>query len=91
MLISDTHLHSFFSSDSDSPMEDMVNEGIRRGLSTLCFTEHYDPDFPVTESGLDFQLDFDAYYRTFLSLKKKYAPQIELLHGIELGVQKQSG
>ncbi len=91
MLISDTHLHSFFSSDSDSPMEDMVKEGIRRGLSTLCFTEHYDPDFPVTESGLDFQLDFDAYYRTFLSLKKKYAPQIELLHGIELGVQKQSG
>ena len=88
MRISDTHLHSFFSSDSEAPMKDMIRQGIRLGLSTLCFTEHFDPGFPVTESGLDFQLDFDAYYRTFLSLKKKYSSQIELLHGIELGVQK---
>ncbi len=91
MLISDTHLHSFFSSDSEASMEEMVLGGITRGLRTLCFTEHYDHDFPVTEDGLDFQLDFDAYYSMFLKMKEKYASQIELLHGIELGVQKQSG
>ncbi len=91
MLISDTHLHSFFSSDSEASMEDMVLQGISLGLRTLCFTEHYDYDFPVTEDGLDFQLDFGAYYTMFLRLKEKYASQIELLHGIELGVQKHAG
>lgn len=91
MLISDTHLHSFFSSDSEASMEDMVLQGISLGLQTLCFTEHYDYDFPVTADGLDFQLDFDAYYSMFLKLKEKYASQITLLHGIELGVQKHAG
>lgn len=91
MLKTDTHLHSFFSSDSETPMESMVLSGIQKGFSTLCFTEHYDPDFPCTPDGMDFQLDFDAYEDTFLLLKDKYADQIELLHGIELGVQKHVG
>lgn len=91
MLISDTHLHSFFSSDSEASMEDMILQGISLGLHTLCFTEHYDYDFPVTDDGLDFQLDFDAYHNMFLQMKEKYASQIELLHGIELGVQKHAG
>ena len=30
MLISDTHLHSFFSSDSEASMEEMVLGGITR-------------------------------------------------------------
>lgn len=91
MLISDTHLHSFFSSDSNTPMENMIKQGISLGLHTLCFTEHYDYDYPIADDGLDFQLDFDAYYNMFLKMKKKYASQIELLHGIELGVQKHAG
>lgn len=91
MLISDTHLHSFFSSDSQAPMEDMVLQGISLGLHTLCFTEHYDYDFPVAEDGLDFQVDFERYYNEFIRLKEKYASKIELLHGIELGVQPHIG
>lgn len=87
MLISDTHLHTSFSSDSTAPMESMIRQGVNLGLKTICFTEHYDPDFPVTEDGLDFSLDFDAYHSTWLMLKEKYASQIEVLHGIELGVQ----
>ena len=31
MLISDTHLHSFFSSDSEASMEDMILQGISLG------------------------------------------------------------
>lgn len=87
MLISDAHLHTSFSSDSETPMEHMVQQGIRLGLKTLCFTEHFDPDYPDNEEGLDFLLDFDSYYDTFLSLKQKYASRIDLLHGIEVGVQ----
>ncbi len=83
----DFHLHSSFSGDSDAPMEKMIEEGIRRGLQTMCFTEHLDLDFP--ESTCSFLVDLDAYRKTFLTLKDFYQKQIELLFGIELGLQPQ--
>ena len=87
MIISDTHLHTSFSSDSTAPMEDMIKKALSLGLKTICFTEHYDPDFPVLDNGMDFSLDFDAYYDSWKELSEKYVNQIEVLHGIELGVQ----
>lgn len=87
MLKIDTHLHSFFSSDSEASMEDMIRQGIRLGLKSLCFTEHFDLDYPENEENLDFLLNFDSYYTSSLRLREKYASQIEILHGIEVGVQ----
>lgn len=87
MITIDTHLHTAFSSDSETPMEAMILQGIRLGMKTLCFTEHFDPDYPDNPEGLDFLVDFDSYQNTFLSMKEKYQSQIELLYGIELGVQ----
>ena len=58
MILTDTHLHTSFSSDSRTPMESMVREGIRRGLKTICFTEHYDPDFPGDPCGTGFFTGF---------------------------------
>lgn len=87
MINSDTHLHSSFSSDSDAPMESMIQEGIRRNMKTLCFTEHFDPCYPVGSDGLDFQLDFESYKDTLYFFKEKYASEIEILYGLELGVQ----
>ena len=78
MIYTDTHLHSSFSSDSDTPMELMIKQGIRLGMKTLCFTEHYDPCYPDTPDGLDFLLDFENYKKTLFTLKEKYASQIEI-------------
>lgn len=91
MIKTDTHLHSSLSSDSQASMESMVQGGIALGMKTLCFTEHYDMDFPEIPSGLDFSLDFDAYYEEWSRLKEQYGDRIELLHGIELGVQPHLG
>ena len=91
MIYTDFHLHTSFSSDSTAPMESMVLQGIALGLKTICFTEHYDPDFPSIPSGMDFSLDFDAYYEETRRLAEKYADRIEILHGIELGVQPHLG
>lgn len=91
MIYTDTHLHSSFSSDSDTPMELMIKQGIRLGMKTLCFTEHYDPCYPDTPDGLDFLLDFENYKKTLFTLKEKYASQIEILYGLELGVQPHLG
>ena len=48
-MYSDSHLHSSFSSDSDTPMEEMIQTAISKGLSSMCFTEHQDLDFPPGE------------------------------------------
>ena len=59
-MYSDSHLHSSFSSDSDTPMEEMIQTAISKGLSSMCFTEHQDLDFPPGE--FDFLVDMDAYH-----------------------------
>ena len=81
----DFHLHSAFSGDSEAPMEQMILEGIRRGLRTMCFTEHMDLDYPE-EPGL-FEVNTGSYREKFLQMREKYQDQIELLFGIELGLQ----
>ena len=91
MILTDSHLHTAFSSDSGTPMESMVCRAIELGLTTICFTEHYDPDFPEIPSGLDFSLDFDAYQKECCRLQEKYEDSIEILHGIELGIQPHLG
>lgn len=82
---SDLHIHTFFSGDSETPMEAMIQEGIRKELHTMCFTEHLDLDYPPID--VDFNLDLDAYHNLFLQYKEKYASEIELLFGMEFGMQ----
>lgn len=84
----DYHTHSFFSGDSKSPMEDMVSQALRLGLTHICFTEHYDPDYvyPPGEEGM-FELNTDAYLYELIKLKNKYRGQIEISFGVELGLQ----
>ncbi|MDY3919872.1 MAG: histidinol-phosphatase HisJ family protein [Candidatus Limivivens sp.] len=82
----DFHIHSSFSADSDTPMEDMVQEGIRKGLRLMCFTEHMDRDYPDDPEHA-FEVDTAAYYQELMALKERYAPQIQLLFGIELGLE----
>jgi len=80
----DYHIHSHYSADSETTMEEMVQKGISLGLTTMCFTEHQDYDYP---GETPFLLDTDAYLREFELMKVKYSSQIELLFGLELGLQ----
>lgn len=81
----DFHLHSSFSSDSDTPMEEMIQKGIELGMPAMCFTEHMDLDFPCGE--LSFLTDMHAYQKTFQEMQDKYSSQIPLFFGLELGLQ----
>lgn len=85
----DYHLHSYFSGDSTAPMEQMIIQGIRLGLDTMCFTEHMDLDYVYSspeEAGM-FEVNTDSYLYELASLKEKYNDKIRLLFGIELGIQ----
>lgn len=81
----DLHMHSSFSGDCDTPMELMIQEAVRQGLATICFTEHMDIDYPPIEC--DFNLDIKGYRTHFLKMKETYADRIELLFGMEFGMQ----
>lgn len=85
----DYHLHSYFSGDSDTPMEKMIMQGIDLGLVSMCFTEHMDMDYVYVkpeEQGM-FDLNTDSYLYELATLKEKYKDKIKVLFGIELGVQ----
>ena len=88
-ILSDCHLHSSHSGDSTAPMEEMILQGISQGLTTMCFTEHNDFDYPVTELDPEgkFELNTDAYLYDLIRLREKYEGQIRLLFGLELGLQ----
>lgn len=88
-ITADCHLHSSFSGDSDTPMEEMIRKGISLGLSTMCFTEHQDYDYPDSPDGPGsiFLLNTDSYLYDLARLKTKYQDKIRLLFGVELGLQ----
>lgn len=94
MITSDFHMHSEFSSDSDTKMDAMIERAIELGLSEICFTDHMDYDFPKIiidktnpNSYLDFLFDPSKYVTTLESLKKKYCDKIKIRIGVELGLQ----
>lgn len=90
-VLCDYHVHSSFSEDSDAPMEAMVRRGIELGLSHMCFTEHMDMDFPVTEEypAGAFEVNTDSYLYDCIKYREKYAREITVNWGIELGLQPQ--
>lgn len=84
----DFHLHSDFSGDSSASMEEMVQKAVSMGLSHICMTEHYDPDYVYLpgEEGM-FELNTDSYLYELLRLRQKYQGQITIGFGVELGLQ----
>lgn len=85
---SDFHLHTSFSSDSETPMQEMIEQGISSGLSYMCFTEHMDRDFPKDAvQNMDFEVNTTGYFQKYQELRDLYKDKITLLFGIELGLQ----
>lgn len=82
-MISDYHMHSEFSTDSDTPMEMMAEKAIALGMKRICFTDHMDMEFP----GGEFQLNTPLYMAKIRRLQKEYEGRLEILFGVELGLQ----
>ena len=79
----DFHIHTSFSKDSDSSPETMIQEAIRKGLETICITDHLDLDF--SEPG--FEIDYEEYFSVLQRLQKKYEEEIDVRIGLEFGMQ----
>jgi len=82
-MISDYHLHTEFSGDSEAPPEAMVEQAIKLGMKSMCFTDHVDFDIPSTQ----FMIDENAYFEKMQALQAQYRDQIDINIGVELGLQ----
>lgn len=81
-MYADYHLHSSFSDDSQTPMEDMVQQAISLGLDEICFTEHVDYGIKTVVN-----CDYPSYLSKLSEMQHKYRGQIVIRAGIEFGVQ----
>ena len=81
-MYTDYHLHSSFSDDSLTPMEDMVRRAITLGLDEICFTEHVDYGVNTVVN-----CDYPSYLSKLAEMREKYCGQITIRAGIEFGVQ----
>lgn len=78
----DYHVHTYYSDDSECPMENMVKQAITLGLDEIAFTEHVDYGVKT-----DLNCSYDAYFKEIELLKRKYSDRIAIKAGIEFGVQ----
>lgn len=88
-ILADYHVHSDFSTDSDTLMEATIERAIELGLTRLCFTDHMDYDFPkgYFEEEKPFEFDVEQYIRKIEDMNRKYGSDIKILTGIELGIK----
>lgn len=85
MIQADMHMHTWFSTDSEACPCDMADEAVRKGLKTICFTDHFDKD--DLEWGEEGIFDVDAYFVEMQKLQEEYAGKLNIRMGIELGLR----
>ena len=59
-MLSDFHVHSKFSADSDENLENIINKAISLNMKDICITDHQDWYWPVP--GESFDIDTDSYF-----------------------------
>lgn len=87
MICSDNHVHTNFSTDSSTPMENQLLRAKALGLPSLCFTDHIDFGFPKERYQMDFLFSMDEYFTSTKKLAAKY-PDFSIRTGVELGLKK---
>lgn len=81
-MLSDYHIHTDFSEDSNCPMEDYIKRALELGIDEICFTDHIDYGTKYS-----FCCDCRNYYETYLRYKEIFDNKINLKFGIEFGIQ----
>lgn len=99
-MFTDYHLHTWFSDDSDYPMEQLVRDAITAGLAEICITDHVDygikEDWPNPSESYTgdekkgrpvMNVKYPAYHAEIRRLQERYAGHITIREGMEFGMQ----
>lgn len=81
----DFHIHSDFSVDSKESLDNIAKKAIERNLKYICITDHV--DFESSIDGADIMFRPDDYFRDLKKFKHKYKNDLEILIGVEIGMQ----
>ncbi|MFZ6029116.1 MAG: histidinol-phosphatase HisJ family protein [Chloroflexota bacterium] len=80
-LLHDYHVHSLFSGDNDTPMEDMCHAAIARGIAEICFTEHFDVN---AREPLRYQFPLETWANELARCRRLFAGRLVIRAGLEL-------
>ena len=78
----DYHVHTYYSDDSECPMEAMTKKAVQVGLEEIAFTEHVDYGVKT-----DLNCDYENYFKELERITQKYQGKLTVRAGIEFGVQ----
>lgn len=79
----DFHIHSEFSVDSKSKMEDYAIKAVEKNMKSICFTDHI--DLEMTKNKIDIGFIPSDYFKELRQLKYNYKNKLEILSGVEIG------
>lgn len=83
----DYHVHSSFSGDCAYTMEEMVLAAIAKNIEAISFTDHVDYDYGDAKYSDLFIFNTDDYLNEVNRLRSLYGDRIDLLSGVEMGMQ----
>ncbi len=93
-MYNDVHVHTFFSSDSEVAVEEQIERAIHMGMEYICITDHQDYDYPEWKN-YTYQVgenaDIGAYYDYMSVVRDRYVGRINMLIGMEFGLQPHLG
>ena len=100
MIKSDFHVHTSFSTDSDTPAREQIEALIKKGITEICidhhdigYTEMEKADVNTSEStntsieSRPFRINPFAYYEAILGLIPEYSDRARISIGVELGLR----
>jgi histidinol-phosphatase (PHP family) len=77
----DYHIHTAYSSDSEAPIDKVIEAAIEEGLNEIAITDHIDFDPRYTF------IDYDKYIRHIAELRERYGKRITITLGVEVGLE----
>lgn len=80
MMRYDLHIHTNFSCDATTTMEEYCQEALKKGIGCLCFTDHEDPS--PFDPGYGYY-DAEGFLEAFYRVRDRYAGRLILLSGVE--------
>lgn len=100
-MYTDYHLHTYYSDDSEYPMEQLVQDAISKGITEICFTDHV--DYGIKSDWIDrsdmylpeekaklpvMNVKYPAYHAEIMQLQERYKDKIRIKEGMEFGIQR---
>lgn len=83
----DYHAHTAFSGDCEFEMEKMIEGALKKGCTSIAFTDHIDYDFAGDVENDLFVFEPEEYLKTVKKFKSEYSDKIRILSGVEMGLQ----